>query len=86
MKCDYQRQQLSENFVSPKAHGVIRRKHCRTEAGAVSAFHVLMSSDERHMAVCGWPVINEQKGHSLTLFDAILSQLVLFEILEKNED
>lgn len=38
------------------------------------------------MAVCGWPVINEQKGHSLTLFDAILSQLVLFKILEKNED
>lgn len=32
------------------------------------------------------PVTNEQKGHSLTLFDAILSQLVLFEILEKNED
>lgn len=52
----------------------------------MSAFHVLMSSDERHMAVCGWPVINEQKGHSLTLFDEILSQLVLFEILEKNED
>lgn len=51
----------------------------------MSAFHVLMSSDERHMAVCGRQAVNEQKGHSLTLFDTILS-LVLFEILEKNED